>query len=296
MNSDLEIKGNMQKLEHRSRVGSILMLVAVVLLAVVPIVEYFTLGNNWEKGYITVLRIVGGIFLLIYGLIVRFSARGRLKDIISSSFVPQALGKVFSQLEYEQNKHIPEQSICEALIPHYWESTSGNDYVKADYHGLSVEFSDISLTYETGSGDDRHTRSAFRGLYIICSIADSFPAELVIVDRKKFKSRVKRACKELQAVTAGFEDFDEKLLLFTDNPQAALSILTMGASDSLLRLHEFTGDCGSIKVTHDGKLHIAVNSGRSLFEPCKRIEEIEQRIDEETQYVTSILDIARGAF
>lgn len=290
---DNEIQMKMRMLALRRRKG----LFALLAGCLCPFLLILLPNNGaWWVDWVVTICIVGTIFLIIYGLIVWIGAVGRLKDIISEAFVPEALGKVFAQVEYQQNSHIPKESIDEALIQHYWESTRGNDYVRADYRGIPIEFSDISLTYETGTGEKSRTRSAFCGPYFICSFAQSFPAELMLICRKKVRPGFEKKLEGMYPISSGYDSLDDNFLLITDNLQGALSILTPRAAESIFRLHVYTKGRCSLKLTCDGKVYVAVDSGHSAFEPGKRIEEAERRIAEELSCITDIIDFVHGAF
>lgn len=293
MNSDHEIQQMLQELAQRRRKGLIFLLAG----AVCPFLLILLPNNDaWWITVLVTLDILAAIFLIIYGLIVWIDASGRLKDIISEAFMPEALGNIFSQVEYQQNHHIPKEAIDAVLMQHYWESTGGNDYVRANYRGLPLEFSDMRLTYETGMGKDSRTRSAFSGLYIICSFDKGFPADLLLIERRRIGLLGAKPPEDMQIISSGYEALDKKFLLIADNLLNAQSILTPQTVESILRMHAYTNGRCSLKLTRDGKAHAAIDSGRNAFEPGKRIEEAEQRIAEEICYVTDIIEMLLSAF
>jgi len=124
----------------------------------------------------------------------------------------------------------------------------------------------------------------------------AFPAELIMIARQKEQKSEIKAPEHLVSLSSGNETLDGKFELFSDNSMEAQAILTNQAAENVLRLHEYTGGCCNLKITLDGKAFVAVNSDRDLFEPGKRIEEIEQQIMKEIRYVADIIDLLHSMF
>ena len=130
----------------------------------------FSSGDMRWKDWLIVLGVSAMVCLPLCGLFICCKATSSLKNLISASFIPKALNTVFEQVEYHQERHIPEELIDPLLVQRSWEQATGDDYVRANYRGSSVEFSDVLLTYKLGIGDDSENISVFRGLWLICSL------------------------------------------------------------------------------------------------------------------------------
>ncbi len=97
-------------------------------------------------------------------------------------------------------------------------------------------------------------------------------------------------------IQTGDEAFDKRFNLSSDNAQAALQILTPGRMERILALAGSAHGKFSLNLNTDGRLYLAVHSGRGFFDIGKGREQPEilrQRFASELKWFTDMIDVFR---
>jgi hypothetical protein len=276
------------KLAKRKRRGLITALSSIaclVLLLVLP-----DAGGVWAFLAVTLI-VLGAIALIVCGLLVWMSAGKKLREVISAEIVPGALNRAFELAEHNPGQHVPYELVDRSLIQSEWIYPRGSDYVRADYRGLPVEFSDLEF------GDREESSSSdFDGFWLVCFLQNELPAEMLFIVRKDLRAFRKKLPEEMHPVSSGNAELDDKYEILTDNADGARAILSYAAISSVIRLYDHTDVKCNLRAKRDGKVYAAVNINRKTFAPGNPIEGTRQKITGEIRYKTDIIDMIHNAF
>ena len=252
-----------------------------------------------EGGLLTVLGIavmVVGILVAVIGLMVQHSARDEVRDYLGSEVIPVMLSQVFEDMEYEKNGYIDAGLIksIDMSFPFQFDDVIGSDHVQGIYRGVNVELSDIRLetVFEyTVTDKDGQTkteekrRTMFQGQWLILDFHKELSADLCV-----FEGGRKRSCQiETENVA-----FNEKFGVSCDSAHDAFYILTPHMMEHLMAMEKQTGGDIYLRFLKKGKVHVAINSGRDIFEEDNfehiKGSELLQRFRSEVGYITDLID------
>ena len=213
-----------------------------------------------------------------------------LSDNIIGSVIKEALG---DDVEYNPWGKINPGSM---VFPFSYNTADGSDHIKAVYNGLNIELGDIELIDEQEYTDeDGHTEtsriSQFKGQWLTCDFGKELAGEVYISewgkkDRKRMKSNV----------TMDNEQFSNRFCVRANNPQEAYYILTPNMMEYIINMANKSGGTVYLSFLRDGKMHVAVKSGRDFFELGKsnaNVEELRQKFLNELRWFTDIVDTLR---
>ena len=218
----------------------------------------------------------------------------RLKKILSdnviSSVLKEALGDA---VEYNPWGKINPGSM---VFPFSYNCADGSDHIKAVYHGVNVELGDIELIDESEVTDEegrteRTRNTQFKGQWLTCDFGKELAGEVYISERTK---KTRRSLKS--NVTMDNEQFDKRFCVRADDPQEAYYILTPHMMEYIISIADKSGGTVYMSFLRDGKLHVAVQTGRDFFELGKTntdTETLRRKFLGELRWFTDIVDTLR---
>lgn len=92
------------------------------------------------------------------------------------------------------------------------------------------------------------------------------------------------------------EQFDKRFCVRADDPQEAYYIVTPHMMEYIISIADKSGGTVYMSFLRDGKLHVAVQTGRDFFELGKsnaNVEELRQKFLGELRWFTDIVDTLR---
>lgn len=237
------------------------------------------------------------IILLVASLVCGYqlsNATSTLKKTLSDNIVGSVIKEVLGDdVEYNPWGKINPGSM---VFPFSYNAAEGSDHIKAVYNGLNIELGDIELIDEQEYTDeDGHTEtsriSQFKGQWLTCDFGKELAGEVYISewgkkDRKRMKSNV----------TMDNEQFSNRFCVRANNPQEAYYILTPNMMEYIINMANKSGGTVYLSFLRDGKMHVAVKSGRDFFELGKsnaNVEELRQKFLKELRWFTDIVDTLR---
>ena len=176
---------------------------------------------------------------------------------------------------------------------------SGSGYIRGTYRGLTTELCTVRLTEvsefqreETGLWE-KNEQEVYTGQWMLCQLNREFPTWLTIWPRdrldKLFSSKT---------IQTGNEGFDKRFNLSSDDEAAALRILSPGRMERILALTDSSIGKFAVNLNSDGRLYIAVHSGRGFFDLDKGREnpaQLRERFARELRWFTDMIEAFRGA-
>ncbi len=242
--------------------------------------------------------VVVGILLAIIGSLVSQKASGAIKTRTSSNLVRAALESVFDNVDYQPFRHLSSSQIYSAgmAFPFSFDEIEGSDCVKAVYKGLNIEMSDISLVSVTTTEDENGMQSesrstVFQGLWMICDFGKTLSAEVKLSKRSKL-DRLFRS----KGIQTESEEFNKRFCIQSESPVEAFYILTPHMMEYILGMQSKGGGDVYMSFLREGRVHIAINSGRDSFEAEKgtvNAAALREKFVGEIRYITDLIDELR---
>ena len=214
-----------------------------------------------------------------------------LSDDVVSGVLKEALGDT---VEYSPLGTINPGPM---VFPFSYNCVEGSDHIKAVYHGLKIELGDISLINESEftDPDDGHTEKQsllyFKGQWLTCDFGKELAGEVYISEcGKKDRRYIKNN------ITMDNEQFSKRFCVSASNPQEAFYILTPHMMEYITAMADKSGGAVYMSFLRNGKMHVAVQTGRDFFELGKTntdAETLRQKFLGELRWFTDIVDTLR---
>ena len=261
------------------------------LLGGVVAIAGIILGGN------IVLIILGGVILAL-GLMVRDKSKGKANRQTFSAIAPDVVSAAFENVQMDPASHLLDAENTNIPLPNH-SYCSGSGYIRGTYRGLTTELCTVRLTEvsevqreETGLWE-KNEQAVYTGQWMLCQLNREFPTWLTIWPREKL-DKLLRA----KTIKTGNETFDKRFNLSSDDEAAALRILSPVRIERILALADSSIGKFAVNLNSDGRLYIAVHSGRGFFDLGKGREnpaQLRQRFDRELKWFTDMIDAFCGA-
>ena len=241
--------------------------------------------------------VLGLVFLVIAMVFAYFSSKSSstlkklLSDNVISSVLKEALG---DSVEYNPWGKLNPGSMA---FPFDYNKVEGSDHIKAVYNGLNIELSDIELIYEAETVDadgntEKNSITNFKGQWLICDFGKELSGEVRLsANDKKLRKQHKNDSVEMEN-----ETFNNRFLVTANDAQEAYYILTPHMMEYILTMADKSGGEVYMSFQRDGKMHVAVKTGRDFFELGKsnaNVEGLRQKFLGELRWFTDMVDTLR---
>jgi len=240
---------------------------------------------------LAVLCIVGAFFFAIRSN----NASGKIKKTLSENITRSVIREVLGDdVEYNPWGKIEPGSM---VFPFTYNTSTGSDHIMADYKGLDIELGDIELIEksETTQEEDGIASECrvthFKGQWLTCDFGKELSGQVFVSQRKR-KDRVAMKSN----VTMDNEQFNKRFCVRADDPQEAYYILTPHMMEYILSVTNKSGGTVYMSFLREGKLHVAVQTGRDFFELGEdkmSVERLHQKFVGELRWFTNIVDTLR---
>ncbi len=285
--SDEELHKGLQEGVQARKKGQYTMIAG----AVVAVVGYLI------NGTIGLIIIIVGVVLLAKGLMAKDRAEGEYKEQLGQTMIPKVLSDVFDDVaEYSTTGHISNDIINRTAMffPFEFDEIEGSDYIRATYKGVALEMSDITLvkverTFETDENGHQQEREdhrvVFQGQWITCDFHKELTADLYVFEGGRRKGQIETEN----------EAFNQKYGISCASAHEAFYILTPHMMENLLAMDERAGGDTYMRFMKEGKVHLAINSGRDNFEVGNmkntNVDDLRNRFQDEIKYITDVVDL-----
>ena len=261
------------------------------LLGGVVAIAGILLGGN------IVLVVIGGVILGL-GQMVQGKSKEQAGRQAFDSIAPDIVDTAFENVQMNPVPPLLDANDTNIPLPSHTHC-SGSGYIRGTYRGLTTELCTVRLTEvsevqreETGLWE-KNEQAVYTGQWMLCQLNREFPTWLTIWPREKL-DKLLRA----KTIKTGNETFDKRFNLSSDDEAAALRILSPGRIERILALADSSIGKFAVNLNSDGRLYIAVHSGRGFFDLGKGREnpaQLRQRFDRELKWFTDMIDAFCGA-
>ncbi len=260
------------------------------LLGGVVAIAGIILGGN------IVLIIIGGVILGL-GQMVQGKSKDKASQQTFEAIAPDIVSAAFENVQMNPTPHLLDAEDTNIPLPSHTHCSSSG-YVRGTYRDLTTELCTVRLTEvsevqreETGMWE-KNEREVYTGQWLLCELNREFPTWLTIWPREGLDKLF-----SAKTIKTGNEVFDKRFNLSSDDEAAALRILTLGRIERILTLADSSFGKFSVNLNPDGRLYLAVHSGRGFFDIGKgreTPEQLRQRFARELKWFTDMIDTFRS--
>ena len=213
-------------------------------------------------------------------------------------YVVSCLNELFDEVEYDFSKGFDREFIDGTELVKTGLIYSSNDFIAAKYKGIPFQMSDLLITDDTEGNGNKNTSTLFFGQWFVFEFNKNFTGYLQLRDREEHTYRngkpysifsKRENCEQIKFEN---DEFNQVFTSYASNAQEAFYLITPHFMEKILSLKaKLEGELliGFI----DNQLHIALNSGKDLFEQniWKDIaDEYFEDVLSDLSIVTSIID------
>ena len=260
------------------------------LLGGVVAIAGIILGGN------IVLIVIGGVILGL-GQMVQGKSKDKASQRTFDAIAPDIVGAALENVQMNPTPHLLDAEDTNIPLPSHTHC-SGSGYVRGTYQGLTTELCTIKLTEvdefqreETGLWE-KNEQEVYTGQWMLSQLNQEFRTWLTIWPREGLDKLF-----SAKTIKTGNEAFDKRFHLSSDDAQAALRILTPGRMERILALADSSFGKFAVNLDRDGRLYIAVHSGRGFFDIGKAREnqaQLRLRLARELRWFTDMIDVFRS--
>jgi hypothetical protein len=241
------------------------------------------------------------VIALILCIVLYFEARkqvSKLKSMMGDGITLPLLREAFEIRKYEPNGHISENLVRSSYLVIGWHRISGSDFVEGSYKGVNILYSDVQLEREDSETDeDGHQTTTyvtlFNGQWLICDLGKELAASLKLIERKGGTKSNRVYDSSKSSIETESAAFNKKFRIETDDGHSAFYLLTPHFMERLTAADE-AADSSTMFCFMDGKVHIALFSGRNSFDlkgiKLDSLDSVRQKFRKDLKYITDILD------
>ena len=241
--------------------------------------------------------IIAGVVILALGQTAKGKSREQAGRQTFDALAPDVVSTVFDNIQMDPAPHILDAKDTNIPLPGH-TYCSGSGYIRGTYQGLTTELCTVRLTEvdefqrEESGQWERSEHEVYAGQWMLCELDREFSTWLTIWPKERL-DKLLRA----KTIKTGNEDFDKRFNLTSGDEAAALRILTPGRMERILTLADTSFGKFAVNLNPDGKLYLAVHSGRGFFDSGKGREspaQLRARFTRELKWFTDMIDAFRG--
>lgn len=239
-------------------------------------------------------------FGIILTLIFTSNSSKKFALAFKETYVLKSLKSVFTDLNYEPERGLPESVIRNTQMMDMGDRYSSNDYISAKYKNINVEQADVHIQEEHQSTDkDGHTTTTwvtiFMGRWMIFDFNKNFKANIQVSQKGFGNSRINNWGTKTKYKKVMMEDqsFNNEFRTYAQSEHEAFYILTPSLMEKIKRLKSTIN--GKILLCFiDNKLHVGIQNSKDSFEHSifKKIDEekVYEEISKDIKLITSFVD------
>ena len=247
----------------------------------------------------------GNLVLIIAGVVILAlgqTAKGKSKEQAGrqtfDAMAPDVVSTVFENIQMDPALHILDAKDTNIPLPGH-TYCSGSGYIRGTYQGLTTELCTVKLTEvdafqrEESGQWEKTEHEVYTGQWLLCELEREIPTWLTIWPRAGLDRFL-----SVKTVPTGNEDFDRRFCVSCGDEAAALRILMPDRAAQILTLADSAFGKFAVNLNRDGRLYLAVHSGRGFFDLDKGREnpaQLRERFARELRWFTDMIEAFRGA-
>ena len=240
--------------------------------------------------------VIVGVLIAGLGEWLKNKSKGAADRQVYDNIVPDVVNAVFDNVQMDPTPHLLDVKDTNIPLPDH-TYCSGSGYIRGTYQGLTTELCTVRLTdvnevqrEETGLWE-KNEQEVYTGQWMLCELGREFSTWLTIWPREGLDKLLRSG-----TIQTENDAFNKRFNLTGGDTQDALRILNPNRVERLLQLAESAFGKFAVNLNADGRLYIAVHSGRGFFDAGKgreMPEQLRQRFTRELKWFTDMVDVFR---
>ncbi len=270
----------------QARKGTVIIVVGVVVMLMLMMINI-------------ILAVIAGIIIIAVGMMMRSAAATAIKEYMTQEALLPALQANFDNVDYRPYERIPDDVIrnTDLGFNFHIDIIEGNDYVKASYHGVNFELSDITLKtieHDTDSDGHRTEREVehFKGMWLICDFAKGLSADIRLREREGVFDKFAKGSIQTES-----DSFNKQFVIHSDNDHDVFYVLTPHMMEYIQKMDAKANGRTYMRFHKEGKVTVALSTGRDAFEVKSiskaTVEDLRVQFTDEVQYIKELIDELR---
>ena len=242
-----------------------------------------------------VLVVIGGVILGL-GQMVQGKSKSSASRQAFDAIAPGVIGGVFENVQMDPSPRLLSAEDTNIPLPSHSHCGSSGA-IRGTYRGMTAEMCTVRLTEETEIQREetglweKNEREVYTGQWMLCELGREFSTWLTIWPREGLDKLLRSG-----TIKTENEAFNKRFNLTGGDEQEALRILSPSRMERIVQLAESSFGKFAVNLNTDGKLYIAVHSGRGFFDAGKgreTPEQLRQRFTRELKWFTDLVDAFR---
>lgn len=276
-------------------------LISIAVGIAIVLVSIFVRNTFQFEMDLMAIFIIDLVIIAITSAVIISGPKKSYVDNFKNYFVKRTLEKIFTDLQYNPDRGIPEAVISGTGMMYTGDRYTTNDLILGKYKNINFMQSDVHIEEEHESTDsDGHTTTyyvtIFQGRWMIFDFNKTFKANVEVCE-KGFSGNQANTLfgkSKYQKVKMESEEFNKKFRVYAQDPHDAFFIITPSLMEKIKRLEAankgklFLGFCNN-------QLHVGIHDGSDSFEPGSCFskineEEIMNRMSTDVGKITMFVD------
>ncbi|MCM1158636.1 MAG: DUF3137 domain-containing protein [Bacteroidales bacterium] len=225
-------------------------------------------------GFGSIVTIIG-FFVLVYVMVVYIKKNFHRNmfsstDILHDYLIPDCVQEMFGEdAVYRRKEGIPKEWISIShLIGKEWNLYQGKSLIRGTYRGIAFVQADVTLVdhseYKDSEGNKQsHDVTVFKGPWAVLDFKKPFSTNLVV--RERGEKIWDKWGDDKSTVDMEDVNFNKKFIVLAEDAHNAFYLLTPQMMEHILETEKrFKGRIYLCFM--DGKIHIAIDNGKSSFD------------------------------
>lgn len=180
------------------------------------------------------------------------------------------LAKLFGDFIYDADGSITMSKLTPSKIIPSHDKYNSEDYFKGTYKGVEMEFSEVKLTEEQGSGKNRRTVTKFKGLIILLNMNKKkfYGHTTLQKDAGKIAEWFKEKSSKMKRARMADPEFEKMFDAYTTDQVEARYLIDPLMIEDLKALQEEYDGKSMQAAWYDSKMLVMISSSHNHFEPA----------------------------
>lgn len=254
---------------------SLIALLAGVLATAGGIALAALVNRNVGTGFI-----LGGLVIAAAAVVLIIFVSKRIKKQVSEIVVEASIKRVLDGVTYNPEGCVSADAVKGADMDFDFEfdRVHGEDHFLGTYGNAKVEMSRVNLVTvkkdtDGEGGSAEKEKGEFKGIWCMLDLGKPFNCELMLKERtNKFSKLATKVFGSSKSISTDNKVFNTQFIITSDDEEAAIELLSEKLMEDILKIDSEIGGNTYIRVRRDGKLHIAVETGKPLFKLDKKLD------------------------
>jgi hypothetical protein len=212
--------------------------------------------------------------VVILGVIIRRQSQS-YRTLFKTHIVKEVFELILHSCQFFPTQYISSGQFDKSqLVTKKYNRYKGEDYVKGKIENILLEFCELKVHHETGSGKNRKNSKIFSGLFFECKFDKRIHSPLIIHADKaeKILGQVmgrfvqKKLKKDFELIHLDSVDFEKRFAVYGQDQILARVILNPMTMDKMVKFTRKFKERIEISLIED-RLYCIVHSNKNHFEP-----------------------------